>query len=613
MLACPKTTYGSTSRLTSATCSGKCNTGADGSLTQMTSAACNGQCPAGQYCVKGELPVKCGSVDKFCPAGSGSPQTVRTKWYTTPMSPWPVKQRTGEAVCPDGFSCSGGIATPCVAGTACKAGVVTACTAKESYCAAKIAEPVPATLGYYTTPEGFQPDGTTPNNREAQTQCDAGHKCTNGVRTECGNSAYYSGPGKGICTQAPGGYFTTPAAGDADTRTGTQICNLGHYCVNGKEFICPAGRYGDRTGLATSGCSGGCLAGSLCPAGSTSLTGNADCPAGFYCTADLCEAPLPCGGVEVFCGVGSGKPVPADKGYFTTPEDPALETKRVAQVVCPAGNFCNYGRRKQCGSAASYSIPGQHVCATVSDIHYSTGGSAQNRTGEQVCPPGTYCTGGVKYPAPAGAYAERGVNASAATTPCPAGTFGATPGLVNAACTGLCDEGHYCPSGSTGAKQAACGGAAFFCPGGSGFPRPVTIGFYSQPVGFTYVQNRVSEAMCTSGYVVLLYHPQPTCALWVPFLSSLLSRPVLSKSLCLTPTSPTSLTHRSPTLPLTSLQVLLQGRRAVRVWLRQGHPYAVVLPDVIYGRAENDGSGLLRLGQPNLGHRQHHADAGPPV
>ena len=45
---------------------------------------------------------------------------------------------------------------------------------------------------------------------------------------------------------------------------------------------------------------------------------------------------------------------------------------------------------------------------------------------------------------------------SASCTNCAAGKFGATTGLSNPACSGLCSAGHYCPAGSANATQIAC-------------------------------------------------------------------------------------------------------------------------------------------------------------
>ena len=73
------------------------------------------QCPAGNFCVAGSGTdgVACGSVDKFCPAGSGSPSDVQSGYYTTGGT---ETTRTGESQCEAGTWCSGGVRAECVAG-----------------------------------------------------------------------------------------------------------------------------------------------------------------------------------------------------------------------------------------------------------------------------------------------------------------------------------------------------------------------------------------------------------------------------------------------------------------------------------------------------------------
>jgi hypothetical protein len=49
--------------------------------------------------------------------------------------------------------------------------------------------------------------------------------------------------------------------------------------------------------------------------------------------------------------------------------------------------------------------------------------------------------------------------------PCPAGTFGSTPGLTSSDCSGNCTLGYECPPGSTSASQAVCP-RGYYCAGG---------------------------------------------------------------------------------------------------------------------------------------------------
>ena len=66
------------------------------------------------------------------------------------------------------------------------------------------------------------------------------------------------------------------------------------------------------------------------------------------------------------------------------------------------------------------------------------------------CGSGNFCTAGATAP-----------------TPCPAGTWGGTPNLASATCSGLCPAGFYCPAGSTTSTGAGPCTAMYYCPAGS--------------------------------------------------------------------------------------------------------------------------------------------------
>lgn len=62
---------------------------------------------------------------------------------------------------------------------------------------------------------------------------------------------------------------------------------------------------------------------------------------------------------------------------------------------------------------------------------------------------------------------------------CPAGTYGADEGLYLPSCSGVCEQGYYCPDGSTSPQQHHCGGPAVYCPMGSKEPNPVSNGYFT--------------------------------------------------------------------------------------------------------------------------------------
>ena len=82
------------------------------------------------------------------------------------------------------------------------------------------------------------------------------------------------------------------------------------------------------------------------------------------------------------------------------------------------------------------------------------------KTAQHICPKGYWCENGLRHP-------------------CEAGLFGDTLGSSDAACSGICLSGYYCPSGSTSPHQLPCGNSTVYCPDGSSVPTLVDEGYYS--------------------------------------------------------------------------------------------------------------------------------------
>ena len=110
--------------------------------------------------------------------------------------------------------------------------------------------------------------------------------------------------------------------------------------------------------------------------------------------------------------------------------------------------------------------------------------------------------------------------------PCPAGRYNleggsckdgeCDGGFTDEQCSGKCEEGYFCPSGSSSPRAQPCGGPQFFCPAGSADKSIVEAGYYSTPLesefefgdtnstgarrrveaGFT----RTSQTPCDPGY-----------------------------------------------------------------------------------------------------------------
>ena len=208
------------------------------------------------------------------------------------------------------------------------------------------------------------------------------------------------------------GYYSLPEGSNDTLRYDQTVCPLGYYCVGGVKQACPAGTYGNTTGLGSKECSGQCRGGYFCP------------------LASVNDTQFPCGNDSVYCPTGSGTPMFAQPGDVTTggtnsthdgvdrcPE--RFYCVNGSQIVCPAGQFgcatglgtaecngpCSAGfycppgsssnHMAPCGNSSVFCPPGSSLPVVVAPGNYSTGGSVvEQRSDQAVCPPGSYCING---------------------------------------------------------------------------------------------------------------------------------------------------------------------------------------------------------------------------
>ena len=69
-------------------------------------------CPVGDFCTGPAAPQNCGSASLYANGGASACTPVSTGYYSTPES-GSAATRTGQAICPTGSSCNGGVATVC--------------------------------------------------------------------------------------------------------------------------------------------------------------------------------------------------------------------------------------------------------------------------------------------------------------------------------------------------------------------------------------------------------------------------------------------------------------------------------------------------------------------
>ena len=318
----------------------QCPAGRYGDTDGLSSSECSGECDAGYFCAAGSTSstaAVCGGADVYCPMGTTSRRLASDGVYTVGGAG--VTTRSDVSLCLKGHWCSGGVSTPCAAGR-------------------------------YGASDGS-------GNAECSGACQAGYVCGSGATTaqqeECGlaggsdlGSKVYCPLGSSSVSFVSDGNYST--GGTVNTRTGEAMCEAGYYCKNGVRSLCPAGRFGNVTGLSEPDCSGDCGAGYYCVSGSVSWNSSA------------------CGGVSWYCPAGVGGRLAVSSGYYSTPVG-ADEEHRTGQQQCEAGRYCSGGVASPCGSVSVYCPAGSKLPLQVQSGFYSTPLSADEsqRTGFQQC------------------------------------------------------------------------------------------------------------------------------------------------------------------------------------------------------------------------------------
>ncbi|GMH70190.1 hypothetical protein TL16_g05345 [Triparma laevis f. inornata] len=237
------------------------------------------------------------------------------------------------------------------------------------------------------------------------------------------------------------------------------------------------------------------------PAGYYTVTTNGEselirCPAGHFCPPNSSPiSPIPCGGNDKFCPLGSSRPTLVEKGHYTIG---GTHLTRSNEQICEPGFWCGNGTKTECeegyygdsfaeteskcvgpcsigyyclpgstsptqlpcGDPSQYCLSGAKEVTKVRAGYKSIGGSLTTRTNEEIVEEGYYAMDGVEYK-------------------CPAGRYGHVKGLSNEQCSGVCAQGYYCPAKSTSPFQKICGGSDRYCPSGSGAPILVWEGHYT--------------------------------------------------------------------------------------------------------------------------------------
>mmetsp|Transcript_3555 Transcript_3555/g.5536 ORF Transcript_3555/g.5536 Transcript_3555/m.5536 type:complete len:1103 (+) Transcript_3555:128-3436(+) len=364
------------------------------------------------------------------------------------------------------------------------------------------------------------PAGVYGNQRGLQSSdcsglCPGGHFCPvqsiSGTSNKCGNSSFYCPVGSKHPKPIPDGYFGIGET--SEVFHDIEICPKGFYCKDGLKYACPAGYYGDSEGLHTSTCSGICKAGFFCPTATTNSYSHA-------CT----KSPL------TYCPAGSSHPIPTTIGHYVVNLQSDLAGGFTSEKPCPRGSFCIDGVRHlcpggrfgssmesinkscdgeclagwycpegsiarnqvACGNTSVFCPPGSSAPTHVSTGFYTVGSNedysttnrsenylTSTRTAQKECDVGHYCL------------------ADGVRRVCPAGRYGSSIGLSSPECSGVCEQGYYCPEASTSPRQYQCGADSVYCPLGSREPQPVAIGYYTVGGG---IATHFAERRCEPGH-----------------------------------------------------------------------------------------------------------------
>ncbi|GMF50831.1 unnamed protein product [Phytophthora fragariaefolia] len=343
---CPAGTYGSSSRLSTPQCSGKCpvghycpkasarpapcSAGTYGASEGLSDASCSGVCPVGYACPEGTGSATTWPCEQgtFCPAGSAKPRTPRRGTHVVDV------RATEEVACPVGSFCS----------------------------------PDEAPGSSRLCPGGTFGNVTGLGSAACSGPCLAGYYCprgsTSATQLTCGGVDVFCPTGSAFPTQVSPGHYTvggvvlakgslTTDALEAErekdkvTRVAQRPCEPGHYCVGGERFECPAGTYGSSTGLSTPECSGPCASGYYCPVGSA------------VATAVACDTST------AFCPQGSAVPTRTDRGYCAISVNSTTEARWYDQRKARPGEFASRGMCYPCpaGTYSSEEMESKPLCS----------------------------------------------------------------------------------------------------------------------------------------------------------------------------------------------------------------------------------------------------------
>ena len=203
-----------------------CPAGTYGGSTGLTSAECSGKCRQGYFCKIGassDTESKCGNPKVYCPLGSFSPTIVSNGYYTITGGPL---TRSNQTICQPGYYCTKGIRRKCPAGKyglthGLNTSICTAICPAGSYCVINSVSPTMCPAGRFGSKPGL-------TSSACSGPCRAGWYCPLGsvkdTQEECGGEHVYCPTGSSNPLPVEEGYFAADGA-DATIRQDQVICD----------------------------------------------------------------------------------------------------------------------------------------------------------------------------------------------------------------------------------------------------------------------------------------------------------------------------------------------------------------------------------------------------
>lgn len=376
----------------------------------------------------------CGGADVFCPYGATSPLPASDGQMTLPAGADSLQVRSSQAPCPAGNYCTKGVNYTCPGGSWSRSG------SASPLC-------LPCAAGRY---------GLGGSPREGcDGECEAGFYCpersSSSRAIPCGGEYVFCEKATVEPSRVPTGFYSVPLESPADSRSGITECEAGYFCTGGTRSLCPAGSYSTTGAAQCSLCDGGRWSDGNGTVTTSECMG--PCSPGYYCPKGSEGAETnPCGDSSVYCAEGSVQPRVVPRGYYSSGS--MDNTTRSGIMACEKNFFCLEGVRYPCPRGEFTSSEGQSECQTPLGGDYVTDDGTI-----QKCELGHSCSAGLMTPCASGEYADqmglsfcktadRGYAAPTTLeqTVCPPGTFSNAPG--NTACTN-CPEGGVSVEGSS--------------------------------------------------------------------------------------------------------------------------------------------------------------------